>query len=166
MAGRGTIQRYPLGLLGLVDLKDMGQGPNTFSETLQPTIDATKYYLLSRVGQNSGQAANVNATGFFAATGLLIPIQTVWAVDFITAVPSAVLGAATTTRFRLAVARSNGTSIMSFGDLASGTVGERPTANARDLYFTPGDQLGIFCESWAGVAFNVNVFLGLSALPY
>jgi hypothetical protein len=160
------IQRYPLGLLGLMDLKDMGSGPTEFSATLAAVIDSTKYYLASKRGTDSGQATGVNAPGFFVATGLTIPSQAVWQLDYIAAVPSAVFGAATTARFTIAIARSNLGTIIPIGQLASGTVGDRPSARAEDVLLVPGDQLGVWCESFTGVGFNVNLFCGKAVLNY
>lgn len=161
------LQRYPLGLLGLLDLKDMGQGPSEFRRDLTTVIDATPFYLASRPSANSGQALAVNATGFFAAAGLTITEQTVWVIQRMSARPSAALAAGVSIRYRLAISRAAGNNIVALPNTASGAPTEFPNcAVDGPLLLLPGDALGIWVEQIAGGAINVNFYVHFTALAY
>lgn len=162
------VQRYPLGLLGLLNIKDYGQGPSLFSDEISAVIDSTAFYLAAQRVTNAGQALNVNGVGFFAATGVAPQSQQLWQCDYISATPSAALGAATTVTFRLAVSRANGGGFLALGDDVTGTTGGRPMAWAQNVVLQPGDALGVWADAWTagGVAFNANIFCGLSILNY
>lgn len=162
------VQRYPLGLLGLLNIKDYGQGPSLFSDEISAVIDATAFYLTAQRNGAGGQAGPINATGFFGVAGIAPANQEVWQCDWVSAAPSAVLGAATTVRFRLALSRANGARFYAISDAVTGTTGERPMAYAQNIILTPGDVLGVWVDAWTagGVAFNANVFVGQSILNY
>lgn len=162
------VQRYPLGLLGLLNIKDYGQGPSLFSDEISAVVDATQFYLAAQRVTNGGQATAIGAVGFFASAGVTPQAQQLWACDYISAVPSAVLGAATTVTFRLAVSRANGGGFLAIGDAVTGTTGGRPMARAAGVVLQPGDALGVWVDAWTagGVAFNCNIFCGLSILNY
>lgn len=56
--GRVPIQRSPSGLLGLFDIKALGQNPGWFEEAVQPVVDVTPWYLARQL-QSEG---NLTAT--------------------------------------------------------------------------------------------------------
>lgn len=161
-----SLQRYPLGLLGLLDLKDMGRGPDLFRRDVSAVIDATPFYLATRASYQSGQALAVNATGFFPAVGLSISEQSIWVMERVSARPSAALGAGVSIRYRLAVSRAAGNNIVALPGTASGAATEFPNLGAEGFVMLPGDQLGVWVEQIAAGPINMNFYVHFTPLAY
>jgi len=64
------LQKAPIGLLGAFDLKNQGQNPNEFSETVVPTFDASTLYLGRRVEESSN-----TSTGEVAAASVQLDVD-------------------------------------------------------------------------------------------
>jgi hypothetical protein len=155
--------RYPLGLLGLLDAKVRGQTPNELGEITQPVVELGPFLLAQGAevltDNTAAIAANVNLG---AAALLTAPFS---------ARANAVLGAATTVRFQPLhqTALAIGTATAGLFTLAPGitaTTGERPASSAKHpIIIAPGDQLGVLVtELILGVAFTMALHAKISRL--
>jgi hypothetical protein len=164
--------RYPLGLLGLLDAKVRGQTPNELGEITQPVVELGPFLLAQGAevltDNTAAIAANVNLG---AAALLTAPQDEVWYVHAFSARANAVLGAATTVRFQPLhqTALAIGTATAGLFTLAPGitaTTGERPASSAKHpIIIAPGDQLGVLVtELILGVAFTMALHAKISRL--
>lgn len=84
MAGPLTIQRFPKGLLGLLDMKGSGQTPPDLSSIVQPQIDVSALYMAdARRSLGGGAGPNV-LLGFAFNNGSKVPEGEMWVVNNIT----------------------------------------------------------------------------------
>lgn len=164
--------RYPQGLLGLLDAKVRGQTPNEITDYTQASIELAPFLL-----QQMSEVVT-ETTGVLAATGrafgangtLTVPQDEAWYVLDFGVRPSAILAAGVTTRFWGMLDTTLATGTVSVGTfpqtgIGSGTVGERPyTGPAAPFLASPGDQLGVWIESVTGAGFTAQLMAKFARL--
>lgn len=161
--------RYPEGLLGLLDAKVGGRTPAELGDTTIPTLELTPFLLQQAQESVNDLTAAIGAVGRFFGTNLslVVPDNELWYVDAVMARPSAVLGAGTTYRFFVChdTALASGVSpqcLFMRSDKGSGTTGEQPSCMTGPPFIMgPGDRIGVFVE--AGV-FGVAATFQIHAL--
>jgi hypothetical protein len=147
--------RYPAGLLGLLDAKVRGQTPNELAQVTYPTVDITQFLLAQGAEAVNDLTAAIGAVGRFFGTALslVVPNDELWYVHACATRPSAALGAATSYQFKVIhdTALALGASpqcLFVRSDTASGTTAGQPFAgNGKPFIMSPGDRLGVFVES-------------------
>lgn len=147
--------RYPVGLLGLLDAKIRGFTPNELADVTYATLDITQFLLQQNTEAANDLTAAIGAVGrFFGANlTLVVPNDEIWFVHAVMTRPSAVLGAGTTYRFFVCqdTALAAGVSpqcLFMRSDKGSGTTGEQPTTwTGRPFLMAPGDRIGVFVEA-------------------
>lgn len=96
------LQKAPAGLLGLFDLKTLGENPNGFARTLVPVADVRQHY-----GANGQQVLTTTASSSVGATLLLtVPENQVYRVLAIGALLSCSIGAVFSKDIQIAVVLS------------------------------------------------------------
>lgn len=76
--GPSAIFAAPVGLLGFLDTKAVGQNPNKLNEVVQPTLDLWPFYLYGQpVLTVTGTIAPV-AIGYNTAAGFQVPTGKAW----------------------------------------------------------------------------------------
>lgn len=65
----GPIQTIPQGLLGLLQLKELGSNPPVMVDSLSPNIDLTQLYLQRLMQQETGLFGGVPKTGAVVSAG-------------------------------------------------------------------------------------------------
>lgn len=166
----GPAQRVPVGLLGLLDIRNDGKFPNSLSEVLSCTVDVLKfissvYSIEALVGNNTTNgtgAIPLNLSGGFAPTPAA---NEYWYVRGFTV--NAATGAAELVRFKAGVGRLSGATYApilmgvegasSLTDAAgvAGPIAQGPT----DFIMSPGDNFIAFVQriTTAGtIQFNLN----------
>lgn len=151
MADRYTIQRYPIGLPGLLTMKASGDVPPSLSAEVSASIDLTEFYLAPEVLVANGNTGNLNAIGFFASP-IAVPFGEMWCVRNISAAAGAAIGAGTTLKWHVAWQRRSATLTAQTGHgqtLVTGTAGEAPGVG--QLFepfrlFYQGDLFGAWCD--------------------
>lgn len=145
--------RYPLGLLGLLDAKVRGQTPNELSDFTQATLDVERYLLEQSIEVITDTTAVVTAVGrvFGAAGTLQVPQDELWFVHQYAVRPQGAYAAGTTYRFAGMYEANRAVGTVSVGsfictETIQGTTGERPAAGNGNKYFLagPGDRLGMW----------------------
>ncbi len=143
--------RYPLGLLGLLDAKIQGRTPSELSDFTQATIDIERYLLEQAIEVVTDTTAVVAAVGrvFGVAAVLTVPQDELWYVHQYAVRPQGAYAAATTYRFAGMYEANRAVGTVSVGsfvvtDTIQGTTSERPTAgNSPEGFIAgPGDRLG------------------------
>lgn len=91
------IQTQARGLLGFLQLKNLGKNPENFPDTLQPVLEQLEWYLQTNAQDLQRYTVNLapGVSGFQSFTNpgaLLVPPAEWWYVDFFT-IRTAVLGA-------------------------------------------------------------------------
>lgn len=150
-----AINRVPPALLSLLDIKAGGQNPQLLADQIAPTLELLDLYLGGiATHQNGNTTAAVAAPGITAIQVVLPAPGELLVVTRGTAAPTAVLGAATTIRYRLGIYDVANSEMVYAGPSTSGATGERPLANLCDgpVIVGPGQALAVFCEQFAGVA--------------
>lgn len=143
--------RYPLGLLGLLDAKVRGQTPNELADVTQPVLELERYLLEQQIEVVTDTTAVVAAVGrvFGAAATLTVPQDELWFVHQYAVRPQGAYAAGTTYRFAGMYEANRAVGTVSVGSFVvtetiQGTTGERPTAGNLNQPFLagPGDRLG------------------------
>lgn len=143
--------RYPLGLLGLLDAKVQGKTPSELADFTQATLDIERYLLEQAIEVLTDTTAVVAAVGrvFGAAGTLTVPQDQLWVVHQYAVRPQGAYAAGTTYRFAGMYEANRAVGTVSVGsfvvtDTIQGTAGERPTAgNSPESFIAgPGDRLG------------------------
>lgn len=71
------IQRSPSGLLGLFDIKALGQNPASMFETVQPGVDVTPWYLARQL-QSEGNLVAATASAVDTVVERAVPEGQAW----------------------------------------------------------------------------------------
>lgn len=175
MNGNGQLRpfnRYPLGLLGLLDAKVRGQTPAELTSYTQATVDISQFLLAQSAEVLVDDTIAIVANANFGANGTLtVPQDEVWYVHGYTVRSQTNLAAGTTVRFqplyRTTLAQGTATAgLFAIGDRVTATVGERPAAgNVQPFLMAPGDQLGLLvAELVVGTAPLMTLFAKVSRL--
>jgi len=151
------IQAIPQGLLGFLQLKNMGKNPSEISDLLQPVMDLREWYLQTAqrnfIG-NGGAAPSAalpnNTVGFIGwlatVPNITVPPNEWWYCPYYTAL-SATLVAGETIQFGVGFRNPDAgfTYQTLIGDPCDPVTGanKRAFAFARDFWVPPGSQLGI-----------------------
>lgn len=170
--GLRPYNRYPLGLLGLLDAKVRGETPNELASFTQATIDLSQYLLAQSAEVVVDDTAAVAANTNFGLNGTLtVPQDEIWFVHAYSIRTLAALAAGTTIRVwpLLSTALASGTAtagLFVLGEKLTATVGERPaTATSKPFIAAPGDRLGLLVtELVVGAAPAFALFAKLSRL--
>lgn len=166
--------RYPLGLLGLLDAKVRGRTPNELGDVTLPTLDITDFLLAQGVEVLNDDTAAIAVVGrhFGAAARLTVPNDEIWYCHAGSARPTGVLLAATTYTHvcihetTLAVGTSP-IGNFAVGDTVTGTVGQRAMAGNQNKpwIMAPGDRFGLFASTVTlGTAAAFELFLRFTRL--
>jgi hypothetical protein len=143
------INRVPPGLLSLLGIQSTGRNPVLLADDLQPVLNLTDAYLFAQSVPFADTTAAIGATGF--VSGLSSPTPPpgeIWVFSSYTVVFTVPLPAGTTYRVRPCVGETSSGIIVHCGEVASGTVGERPIARSGEpFYVAPGQLVGAYCES-------------------
>jgi hypothetical protein len=171
--GPFPFNRYPVGLLGLLDAKVQGKTPNELAQVTIPEIDITQFLLAQTAIIINDVTAAIGAVGRFFGTAatLTVPNDEIWYIHAMTSRPSGVLGAGTNYTFRnlhettLSVGPS---AVGPFykGNQGVGATGAQPVASSElPFLMQPGDRLGVYVEGGLfGVAATFQLFAKLSPL--
>lgn len=158
----GLINRFPRGLLGLLDAKTGGKTPQAIADMVIPQLDIERYYLAQfseAIIDTSGAVAGVGS--IFGASFLLdCPNDEIWIVSHYAVLSSIALAAGETLGLVPSIRfRTNAGGTVDVDLAAALTVGQGPllwsrcTAN-RSFVMGPGDRLGAFI-------YNRVVYAGL-----
>lgn len=165
--------KYPLGLLGLLDAKIQGKTPNELAQFTQPTLDLAQFLLEQgaevRIDDTAAVAANALVLG--AASTLRVPEDEIWYVHAFTARPTADLLAGTTYEYTGAQKTTLAVGTFNAGQFArtstaTATAGFRTLAgNGRPFLMAPGDELGLWVtRTVLGTAATFSLFAKFSRL--
>jgi len=158
----GPIQTQPGGLLGLLQLKNMGRNPDKLADQLQPVWDLQELYLQSQV-ENQTPDLSVTAPaaasgGFVAwATPAIVPAGEMWWV-WNYSVLATTVAADTMTGLRplIRTASAVTSQFARIGtDVATKAGAGRIIVGCGGFWLSQGQELGLFTEnlvSPAGVA--------------
>jgi hypothetical protein len=173
----GPIQTIPTGLLGLLQLKELGRNPSQLQDAVQPTYDLFAQYVQQQMSNEFGifgaqltTAALVTANhGLQVFTGAVVPqnrifyvyqlsadIQTQNAADFINAAPAVLQPSGRTTIVAPGVA-----------DVISARIRSWITAPITNPFFAaPGSTFGIYVyDILAGTTITVLGTLRAVSIP-
>jgi len=154
MPASGPIQSSPRGLLGLLQLKNVGQNPELLLDAVQPVLEMRELYI-------SGLLELVAVAATAAAVGpnnvISVPNNETWFIRTVCATTE-VLGAAEAIRVQPAIAYGASLLTTPVGDLQAAVTGERVRAHsdpAALLIAGPGDVIGFWVAALTG-AVNVD----------
>lgn len=159
-----TIQRSPVGLLGLLDSKAGGLTPAQLGDVVYPMLDiAALYGWQSRVSINSTLAAGalVQGVNVFPANLASPAPGEIWLVRSISVFATANYAAATF-RFAAGWVDNRNAGFQQVGALIGGAIGDRPVSGGQlEVVFRPGsDQVAVWVPAIAGaVDLQANVCL-------
>lgn len=166
--------RYPVGLLGLLDAKVQGKTPRLLQETTQAGVELTPFLLEQGIESLNDLTANIGAVGRFFGTNLnlVVPDQQLWYVHACSARPNAALAAGTTYTVQVIheTALANGPSTQCLyvrSEAQTGGVGTQPFAgNGPPFLMSPGDRIGAyFAQVVVGTAIPCQIFAKITRLP-
>lgn len=149
----GPIQTAPLGLLGLLNLKNLGRNPKSMEDDVQPVMDITSLYLQGQVEDlpDMTLARTALAGGGFSqwATPVLVPAGEAWYVHNYTVFCTMVAGDTVTGMAPLVrVAQATTSQFAMFGDKASSRVGQGSLmSGCGGFWLVSGAELGFFAEA-------------------
>lgn len=156
------INRFPLGLLGFVDIKAMGENPRYLDGRVQSTMDLTKWYMaeardryLSTVMNPAAPAVNWAAPN--------IPSPQMWLLESVWVDVTAVIGAGITWKGGVCIGRVNQNGATGTEDvmtvLATGLTAATGDASivahhyfAQPFLMLPTWRFGLITQSVAGGA--------------
>lgn len=165
--------KYPLGLLGLLDAKVRGRTPNILTDETQAGIDLVPFLLEQNAESLNDLTAVPGAVGRFFGTNatLTVPDQQLWWVHNFSCRPDGVLAAGTTQAVRCVHETSLAAGVLTVNllvrsDEAVGTAGVQPfTGTASPFLMGPGDRLGVFISTLVlGTARAVQLYAKISRL--
>lgn len=171
----GPIQVIPAGLLGLLQLKNIGKNPNLMQDEVSPGIDLGKWWLETLAAEatetyTSTYIGGTNGPGMNGVGNTLISPDTEWWWVKNYTVETAAVAAGTNIRFkpaylspRFGVFRPY---LLNDDAVTASVVGERVICGARDFWMPPGAQLGTWVEFISGTSNLVlNAHITYTALP-
>jgi len=157
-----AINRYPTGLLSMLDAKTGGATPGQLAQELISVIDTAEFYLVSRrewkLGSTAGNwAIGVNLDG--TAT-LTVPPDEIWFCRAFNCVYSATLAAGEIIQAQTMIRLPNGFDFF-LGPVERRTVGQRMTIRAELMPFTalPGSTFGAYVSELAVLAAIPTMYL-------
>lgn len=150
------IQRPPTGLLDLLGLKAMGQGPILLNETVTATLaDCVDYYVANRrstVAGSTGVAMVANTS--YPVAACTVPAGEIWLVYAAAATLLAATAAGTAIRFWLSLGRTSSAFPVAITETVSVGASDNGTAvvvNQRPAVWLPGDVATIQTGAVTGV---------------
>lgn len=156
--------RFPRGLVGLLDAKTRGTAPTSLADEVRGTLDMMPFYQAATREVLSGVTLAPVAEGPVFATGgnLIVPQDELWIVWHFTAIASLVLATgetlAFTTLLRAAAAVGVNQDQVLNSSFGNGGVGSLPVAWTPSPFLAlPGDSLGIFVTFHVLTANPVNL---------
>lgn len=161
----GEVNRVPVGLLSILDMKARGQNPRVLDGTLGASIELLDLYL--QQNRQSLQAGTnfVNARGFFGA--FTVPQGSIYWVHNISASIAAPLAAGTTYKFRLGYQIDALARFMAIGPAETYTAGEQflYLATRPPTILPAGAIVGVWCENVTlGTAVQVLAWADITPL--
>lgn len=155
MPSSGPIQQIPQGLLGLLQLKNLGRNPVSLDDNVQPTFDMMPLWLLTSAEQDTLTHQRDIATGAgqvlgFATNPIVVPEGEVWWVHrySLEVVLAAVAGDVANDVIPALLLNTTGTLVFQLLN-DRGVSGTSVLANASQVgtscggfYAPPGSQLG------------------------
>jgi len=161
------INRYPLGLLSLLDSKSGGYTPSGLLDVVQPTIDLTRFYIASDQSRASQVDQAVVGVGFqTAGSNVVVPPGEFWLVTNTTG-ESDTLGAGQT--FQVAVGArytASGPFFMLTPLSNVATVGQVALAGPQigTIVLPPGTIVGAYTTQLVAGPVNFNFHLKYARL--
>lgn len=150
------IQRPATGLLDLLGLKAMGQGPVQLAETVALTLaDCVDYYVATRRSTIAANTPVVMAANTqYTVSGVTVPAGEIWLVYAFAATLDTATAAATAIRFTGGFARANAIGTMiPLVDTASAQASDNDVKSSvftRPLIWLPGDTGIVFAHAVTG----------------
>jgi len=143
----GEVNRVPLGLLGLLDMKARGQTPRILDPSVQLGIEAADFYLQANRTTIQAAGSFVSGVGYFPS--FTVPNGIAYYIHGCSIGPIGNLAAGTTYRGRLAYRQNAQVAFtVAASDSWTYTAGERPNISG-DLprLLMPGASVGFYAES-------------------
>lgn len=148
----GPIQTNPRGLLGLMQLKNMGQSPRDFLDSVQSGVEIDRYYQRNQAALRPGIASTALVTGSwslarFTTNPLKVPQDEVWWVEHFT-LNVAVAAADEIVRLQPVIFYTDPTtddwSVLENGGGSQPAIGigTAIAVSSRDFWCPPGAELG------------------------
>lgn len=150
------IQRPPTGLLDLLGLKAMGQGPVQLNETVSCTVaDCVDYYVATRRTTVSANTPVVMAANTqYTVTGVVVPAGEIWLVYAFACTLDTATAAATAIRWTGGYAKQSAIGTMiPLVDTASAGASDndvKATVFSRPFIWLPGDTGIVFAHAVTG----------------
>ena len=160
----GIINRVPVGLLDLLDMKSRGQSPRELAGQVQGGIDLLPLYEIDLQRAAASVVVNVNAPG--STHGIQVPNDEIWHVLLHSVNASPGAGEA------ISVAPSYFSFLRLGGNFWTGAMGPPVSTGAvstaasradRDYWCGPGDQLGYQVLSITG---TIDISTRVLYVPY
>lgn len=165
----GPIQLIPPGLLGLFQLKSSGRAPDDLQQSVQPSLEVLRWYMMARqvawrepAGTffTSRTVTTVDGPAVYSfntPAPIRVPANEAWYVrSYTVAVPRLVVG--DSVRFSAGWISPNSTQIaFTLADARSIVPTDNGLSSAHDFFLLPGSQLGVVVEaitSAAGIQFS------------
>jgi hypothetical protein len=156
------INRQPLGLLGLLGIKNGGRYPQHISETLLPTFDLERLYY-SGASITAGASLVLNATGFFEIGR--VDQNEVWFVEHFCCFSTAVLGAGQSLAMVPAVLDPAGNILQPLlPNPVATTTGSTAATAIRDVYMQSGTRYGVLVTTLVAGPVNATGTIKLARL--
>lgn len=156
MADPLLIQRPPTGLLDLLGLKAMGQGPIQLAETVACTLaDCVDYYVANRRTSVSGvTGVAMVANTSYTVPAILVPAGEIWFVYGLSINLNVATAAATAIRFWGGYQLAASTNVVTVGDtltIGASDNGSLGVIFSRPLIWLPGTQGYLITGAVTGV---------------
>ena len=163
------INRFPQGLLGLLDLKTQGENPSQLSPLVQGTIELADSYLINQRSSNS-QASTLTALGVTAGafSNLVVPQGEIWVLYNLTAELSTPPLAAATFACAVGYVPTDNNRFISLSDYNSVTAiaaADIIVAWTGRFLLGPGDSPQVFVTTLTGGNLGVRLNLVRARIP-
>lgn len=160
---------YLRGWLGLLDAKVGGRAPDSYNESVQPTLDSYPFLFAQRRETLVDTTAAFGVvTGYQPFPNLVVPSDQIWLCEHIGCDMGTALLAAETMMFCPAF-RSRAGGVLRVVHLANqsflNTAGFKPhSRNIAPFILAPGDDLGAYVDFNATAAAILTISCGLSMI--
>lgn len=142
------INRLALGLLGTLDVKQLGKNPWTIESKLQTTLETWQFYTVGTLQKRASSAINIAAVGA-TVTDLVVPQNKLWLVTSVfVAIPALGAGQALVAHAAVFGPATGNTLLFAGPASAPYATGDTPLLTAvpigQYLLCPPGTAFGIF----------------------
>lgn len=169
MPGSRPIQSQPQGLLGFLQLKNLGQNPSELPDVLQPVLELRDWYLQTNSEIVSGTDAAIAAVG--VSNNLIVPQGEYWFVHDVGLLIQLAAGAT----WRGAICYRNGPAgllginfqlaeTINWAQATDGTNVLQGMTRDRPLIIPPDGRIGIQTSALSAPTVTGNVFARITRL--